>query len=219
MLATPLFAGVLLAGLAVFQLTQAGTVTYYFHKSFLAVEILAIVCTVIGAAELWSPLLIARSRRKAFVAASLLTALGATHFFGLPFTALSQHGMKPTAYGSSANLQQGALLSGRVPPLIPKLVQVSRIKQERTFIYVGFNDYFDPLLVAQWSLTLQGKWTNRVEPAIPMVRPMYEGPSKVPNAIVGILDAMPELDVMVDQELVPELRAALPQYASRIITY
>ncbi|MHA7303495.1 hypothetical protein [Pseudarthrobacter sp. MDT1-22] len=218
-LATPLFAAALLAGLAVFQFTHAGIVTYYFHKSFLAVEILAIVCTVIGAAELWSPLLIARSRRKAFVAASLLTALGATHFFGLPFTALSQQGLKPTAHGSSANLQQGALLSGAIPPLIPKMVQVSRIKQERTFIYVGFNDYFDPLLAAQWSLTLQGKWTNRVEPAIPMVRPMYEGPSKVPNAIAVILDAMPELDVVVDPGLVPELRAALPQHASRILTY
>jgi hypothetical protein len=218
-LATPLFAAALLICLAVFQLTQAGALTYYFHKSFLAVEILAIVCTVVGAAELWSPLLVARSRRKAFVAASLLTSLGATHFFGLPFTGLSQQGLKPTAHGASALLQQSASLASRIPPLVSKLVQVAGIKQERTFIYVGFNDYFDPMLAAQWSLTLQGKWTNKAEPAIPLVRPMYQGPSKVPDAISGILDTMPELDVVVDQGLVPELRAAFPQHASRIITY
>jgi hypothetical protein len=218
-LATPLFAAAMLACLAVFQITQAGALTYYFHKSFLAVEILAIVCTAIGAAELWAPLLVARSRRKSFVAASLLTSLGATHFFGLPFTGLSEQGLKPTAHGSSAVLQQSTSLAGPIPPLISKLVQVARIKQDRTFIYVGFNDYFDPMLAAQWSLTLQGKWTNKIEPAIPMVRPLYQGPSKVPEAISGILDAMPELDVVVDQGLVPELRAAFPQYASRILTY
>lgn len=218
-LATPLFAAVLLICLAIFQLVQAGAVTYYFHKSFLAVEILAIVCTVIGAAELWSPLLIERSHRKAFLAASLLTSLGATQFFGLPFTGLSHQGLKPTAHGSTALLQQTALLGGQMPPWIPKMVAVSRIKQERPFIYVGFNDGFDPLLAAQWSLTLQGKWTNKIEPAIPMIRPMYKGPSKVPNSIDMILKVMPDLDVAVDRELVPELRAAFPRYASRIITY
>lgn len=218
-LATPLFAAALLVCLAIFQLTQAGVVTYYFHKSFLAVEILAILCTVIGAAELWSPILVARSHRRAFVAGSLLTSLGATHFFGLPFSGLSQQGLKPTAHGSSALIQQSASLAGPIPPLISKMVQVARIKQDRTFIYVGFNDHFDPMLAAQWSLTLQGNWTNKVEPAIPMVRPMYQGPSKVPDAIIEILETRPDLDVVVDQGLVPELRTALPQYASRIITY
>ncbi|BCW67719.1 hypothetical protein NicSoilB4_24820 [Arthrobacter sp. NicSoilB4] len=218
-LATPLYAAALLVCLAVFQLVQAGMVTYYFHKSFLAVEIVAIVCTVIGAAELWSPLLLARSHRKAFLAASLLTSLGATQFFGLPFTGLSQQGMKPTASGPTALLQQSTALADPMPPLIPKLLAVSRVEQRRPFIYVGFNDFFDPLLAAQWSLTLQGKWTNKIEPAIPMVSPLYKGPSKVPDSIVVILETMPDLDVMVDAVLVPELRAALPQYASRIITY
>lgn len=218
-LATPLFAATLLVCLAIFQLVQAGAVTYYFHKSFLAVEIVAIVCTVIGAAELWSPLLLVRSHRKAFVAASLLTALGATQFFGLPFTGLSQQGLKPTANGPTALLQQSSVLAGPMPPLIPKLLAVSRVKQDRPFIYVGFNDFFDPLLAAQWSLTLQSKWTNKIEPAIPMVSPMYKGPSQVPESIVLILKKMPDLDVMVDSELVPELRGALPEYASRIITY
>lgn len=64
-----------------------------------------------------------------------------------------------------------------------------------------------------------GTWTNKTEPAIPLVSPLYKGPSKVPESIVVILKTMPDLDVMVDSELVPELRAALPQYASRIITY
>ena len=218
-LATPLFGAALLLALGIFQLVQSGSVTYYFHKSFLAVEIVAIVCTVIGIAELWSPILLKKSGRKTFVAASLLTTLGATQFFGLPFIGMSEQGLKPTASGATALLQQTTALSGPMPPLIPKLLAISRVKQERTFIYAGFNDFFDPLLAAQWSLTLQGKWTNNVEPSIPLVSPLYKGPSKVPNAMIAILEKMPELDVMVDPELLPELRAAFPEYASRIITF
>lgn len=52
-----------------------------------------------------------------------------------------------------------------------------------------------------------------------MIRPMYKGPSKVPEAIQEILGTMPDVDVVVDRELAPELRAAFPQHASRIITY
>jgi hypothetical protein len=33
------------------------------------------------------------------------------------------------------------------------------------------------------------------------------------------LRSMPDVDVVVDRELVPELRAAFPKYADRIITY
>lgn len=218
-LATPLFAAVLLLFLGIFQLVQSGLISYYFHKSFLAVEILAIVCTVIGAAELWSSLLMERSHRKTFVAASLLTSLGATQFFGLPFTGLNEQGLKPTAHGAIAVHHQSSLLAGEMPPMIYKMIQVSQIKQDRTFIYVGFNEFFDPLLFGQWSLSLQGKWTNKIEPALQMIRPMYKGPSKVPEAIQEILGTMPDVDVVVDRELAPELRAAFPQHASRIITY
>lgn len=218
-LATPLFAAVLLIVLAVFQLVQSGVITYYFHKSFLAVEILAIICTVIGAAELWSPWLVAQSRRKTFMAASLLTALGATQFFGFPFTSLNEQGLKPTAHGSIAAHHQSALLAGEIPPMVHKMLGAARIQQDRTYIHVGFNNYFDPMLFSQWSLSLQGRWTNKIEPALQMTRPLTEGPSKVPEAIDGILRSMPDVDVVVDRELVPELRAAFPQYASRIITY
>lgn len=218
-LATPLFASVLLLFLGIFQLVQSGAISYYFYKSFLAVEILAIVCTVIGAAELWSPFFLQRHRGKTFVAASLLTSLGATQFFGLPVTALDEQGLQPTAQGSVAEHHQSSLLAGGMPPMIHKMIQISQIKQDRTFIYVGFNDFFDPLLFGQWSLSLQGKWTNNVEPALPMARPMYEGPSKVPEAIIEILRSLPDVDVAVDRELVAELRGAFPEYAARIITY
>ncbi|WP_211877670.1 hypothetical protein [Pseudarthrobacter albicanus] len=218
-LATPLFAAVLLVALAVFQLTQASKVSYYFHKSFLAVELLAIFCTVVAAAELWSPLLARHGHRKTFVAASLLAALGATQFFGLPFTGLSDQGLKPTAPGATGVLGQAELLSRPAPRLIRKLVGMAAIKNTRPFVYVGFDDGFDPQLAAQWSLALQGKWTESNHLAIPMVRPMYDGPSHVPEAIEGILRSLPGIDVVVDPELVPELRAWRPQYASRIITY
>lgn len=218
-LATPLFAALLLVALAIFQLTQSAVVTYYFHKSFLAVELLAIVCTVIGAAELWSPLLGSRSQRKSFVAASLLTSLGATHFFGLPFTGLSERGLKPTAPGAVGLSSQAKALAGPEPRLTEKLVRMAGLNTQRPFIYVGFDDGFDPQLAAQWSLTLQGAWTEANHSAIPMVKPLYSGPSHVPEAIDSILRSVPDLDVVVDPDLVPELRAWRPQYASRILPY
>lgn len=218
-LATPLFAAVLLVGLAVFQLMEASKVTYYFHKSFLAVELMAIVCTVVGAAELWSPVLARQSRRKTFVAASLLTSLGATHFFGLPFTGLSEQGLEPTAQGAVGVLEQSKALSDPAPRLISKLAGMAALKNPRPFMYVGFDDAFDPQLAAQWSLTLQGRWTASTDLAVPMVKPLYRGPSHVPEAIDAVLTAAPDIDVVVDPELVPELRAWRPQFASRIITY
>lgn len=218
-LATPLFAAALLVGLAIFQLMEASKVTYYFHKSFLAVELMAIVCTVVGAAELWAPLMARQSGRKSFIAASLLTSLGATHFFGLPFAGLSEQGLKPTAQGAVGVLQQSKALSDTTPRLISKLTGMAALKNTRPFIYVGFDDAFDPQLTAQWSLTLQGKWTESNHLAIPMVKPLYRGPSHVPEAIDAILTAKPDIDVVVDPELVPELRAWRPQFASRIISY
>lgn len=218
-LATPLFAAVLLVALAVFQLMQASTVSYYFHKSFLAVELLAIFCTVVAAAEIRSPLLALRGRRKTLVAASLLATLGATHFFGLPFTGLSERGLRPTAPGATGVLWQAELLSKQPSRLISNLVAIAAIKNTRPFIYVAFNDGIDPQLAAQWSLTLQGKWTESNHLAVPMVKPLYTGPSHVPEAIEGILRSLPGIDVVVDPELVPELRAWRPQYASRILTY
>ena len=218
-LATPLFAAFLLIALASFQLMSPSGITYYFHKSFLAVELVAIVCTIVGAAELWSPLLASRTGRKSFVAASLLTSLGATLFFGLPFTGLNERGLKPTAHGSVGVLQQGGALSELTPRLVQKLAKMAALENPRPFIYVGFDDGFDPQLAAQWSLTLQGTWTESIHTAIPMVRPLYKGPSHVPEAIDAILTSLPGVDVVVDPELVPELRAWRPQYASRIITY
>lgn len=218
-LATPLFAAVLLVGLAIFQLTESSKVTYYFHKSFLAVELLAIACTVVGAAELWSPRLAEQNHRKSFVAASLLTSLGATHFFGLPFTGLSEQGLKPTAQGAAGLMQQTKALSGAEPLLISKLSRMAALKTNRPFIYVGFDDGFDPQLAAQWSLTFQAKWTEYNHLAIPMVKPMYSGPSHVPEAIDAVLTAQPDIDVVVDPILVPELRAWRPLFASRIISY
>ncbi|AOT05159.1 hypothetical protein ASPU41_19415 [Arthrobacter sp. U41] len=218
-LATPLFAAILLIALAAFQLMSPAGITYYFYKSFLAVELVAIVCTVIGAAELWSPLLASHTERKSFIAASLLTSLGATHFFGLPFTGLSDRGLSPTAHGSVGVLQQADALSEPSPQLVQKLARMAALSNERPFIYVGFDEGFDPQLAAQWSLTLQGTWTESIHTAIPMVRPLYKGPSHVPESIDAVLTSLPDVDVVVNPELVPELRAWRPQYASRIITY
>lgn len=218
-LATPLFAAVLLVALAVFQLSQESEVSYYFHKSFLAVELLAIFCTVVAAAELWSPLLARHGKRKSFVAASLLTALGATHFFGLPFTGLSEQGLKPTARGATGTLGQEEVLSAPRPGLIDKMVGMARLERERPFVHVAFNGGFDPQLAAQWSLALQGKWTEANHLAIPMVRPLHYGPSRVPEAVEDILQSLPGIDVVVDRDLVPELRAWRPQDAARIISY
>jgi hypothetical protein len=218
-LATPLFAAVLLIALAVFQLTSPSGITYYFHKSFLAVELVAIICTVIGAAELWSSRFVFHSQRKSFLAASLLTSLGATHFFGLPFTGLGERGLKPTAHGSVGVLQQAKALSETRPRLVQKMARIAKLDSQRPFIYVGFDDGFDPQLAAQWSLGLQGGWTESMQPAISMVKPLYAGPSHVPESIDAILRSMPDVDVVVDPELVPELRSWRPQYASRIITY
>lgn len=218
-LATPLFATILLVGLAIFQLTDGPRVTYYFHKSFLAVELMAIFCTALGAAELWSPLLARHSSRKSFVAASILTSVGATHFFGLPFTGLSEQGLGPTAQGAVRVLQQTKILAEAPPRLISKLTGMAAMKDSRPFIYVGYDEGIDPQLAAQWSLTLQNKWTESNHLAIPLVKPLYQGPSHVPEAIDAILTAKGDMDVVVDPELVPELRAWRPQFASRIVTY
>ncbi|WP_148258102.1 hypothetical protein [Pseudarthrobacter phenanthrenivorans] len=218
-LATPIFAGILLVALAVFQLMSPSGITYYFHKSFLAVELVAIICTLIGAADLWSSRWLIHTGRKSFVAASLLTSFGATHFFGLPFTGLAERGLRPTAEGSVGLLQQVETLSEPMPRLVEKMARMAALDRQRPFVYVGFNDGFDPQLAAQWSLTLQGRWTESMQATIPMVKPLYAGPSHVPESIDAILKTMPEVDVVVDPELIPELRSWRPQYAARITTY
>lgn len=43
-----------------------------------------------------------------------------------------------------------------------------------------------------------------------MVSPLFKGPSKVSDAIVVILETMPDLDVMVDAELAPSCAPHFP---------
>lgn len=219
LLATPLYSAGFLVALAVFQLVSAGQLTYYFHKSLLAVALLAVFCTVIGAGELLIPRLSAFYGRNSATAALLVATLAATTMFGLPYTGLDKEGLKATAFGSESLMRQKEALKDPNKDLISKFTAMAALENPRPFIYVGFNDGFDPQLAAQWSLSLQGTWTEGVQPAIPLLKPLYKGPSRVPDAILPILRDMPDLDVMVDPVLVPELRAWQPEYAQRILSW
>ncbi|MBP3043094.1 hypothetical protein KKR91_08780 [Arthrobacter jiangjiafuii] len=219
-LATPMFAAAFLIALAAFQLGTTGEITYYFHKSFLAVELVAIMCTVIGAGSLLIPRKESvGGHRASFVGVSLVASLAATHCFGLPYTSLDQQGIKATAVGSELVLQQRQALSEPTPPLLKKLVAMVDRETEHPFVYVGHDVGFNPQLNAQWSLSLQGAWTEGIQPAISMVKPLYTGPNRVPDAIAPILAELPDVDVMVDPEFVADLQAWRPQYAERIITW
>lgn len=218
LLATPLYAAVLLIALAVFQLASADEITYYFHKSMLAVELVAVACAVIGAAELLLPRIRAVSDRRMVTAASVVATLCATHFFGAPYTALDEKGLKASAFGSEVVFNQGESLSGRLPKAIEKL-EAMAVPGRQPFIYVGHDVGTDPLLMAQWSLTLQGIWSEGVQPAISMLKPLYKGPHRVPDAIKPILESAMDLDVVVDPELVAPLQEWLPEHAHRITTW
>lgn len=218
-LATPLYAGAFLVVLAAYQLASTGEITYYFHKSFLAVELLAIICTVIGAAELLIPPMLAWGARTPLAVASIVAATAATHSFGLPYTSLHEEGITATAYGSARVLEQRSALSESAPPLVEKLEAMANLERERPYVYVGYDAGYNSQLTAQWSLSLQGAWTEGIQPAISMVKPLYTGPNRVPDAIEPILDSIPDVDVMVDPEFVADLQAWRPQYAERIITW
>ncbi|MCC3290825.1 hypothetical protein [Arthrobacter sp. zg-Y1110] len=218
LLATPLYAAVLLIALAVFQLTSADEITYYFHKSMLAVELVAVVCAVIGAGELLLPRIRAMADRRTVTAASVLATLCATHFFGAPYTGLDEKGLKASAFGSEVAVNQDKSLSGPLPKPIEKL-EAMAVPGRQPFIYVGHDVGTDPLLMAQWSLTLQGIWSEGVQPAIPMLKPLYKGPNQVPNAVEPILESSMDLDVVVDPELVAPLQEWLPEHAHRITTW
>lgn len=217
-LAAPILATGLTITLAVFQLISAGTLTYYFYKSALAVEIVAIFCVSVGAMELWSRSINSRTRhRNLLIAQVFLAGIGATQIFGFPITSFTQSGLVPTAQGSVALERQRALLTQKPLPQIEKLAEMTRMSPDRAFVYAGYNKGFDPQLAAQWSLTLQGKWTEASQKTIPYLRPLYNGPSKVPEAVKGILENVPGILVAIDQNLVPEMKKAFPWDADRII--
>ena len=217
LLATPLYASVLLVVLGCFQLATAGEITYYFHKSLLAVELVAIFCTVMGAAELILPRLRQRTSRRTVTAASVLAALCATQVFGLPFTGLDGKGLQATAFGSEVSSNQDKALSEPLPETVEKL-QAMAVPGRSPFIYVGHDADMDPVLMAQWSLTLQGIWTEGAQAAIPLLKPLYKGPSRVPDAIEPILDSL-HLDVALDPRLVAEMRQWRPEHAGRITSW
>jgi hypothetical protein len=215
-----LFTGLAAAGFGAWQLMTTNHLSYYFYKFGLAALMMAVAATGIACAEILVPRLSRwASTRQASVPVAFVT-LGALSLFGWPTPALAQAGLVSTAPGARAHATQNAVLASTEAspgPIAQRLLAVSHSPEKSPFIYVGYLEGLDPILGAQWSLTLRGGWTEANQQAIPYLAPLYRGPSHVPEAIEGVLAHLPDLKVAVDQNLVPELRAAFPRYSERIL--
>ncbi|GHG45563.1 hypothetical protein GCM10012320_11500 [Sinomonas cellulolyticus] len=216
-----LFGGLTAIGFGVWQLLTSDHLSYYFYKFGLAALMLAIAAAAIACGEILVPRISkwASSGRRTIMPLAFVS-LGAVSVFGWPTPALNQEGLVTTAPGARARATQDAVLASTEAnpgPAVSKLLALSHSSEKSPFIYVGYVEGLDPMLAAQWSLTLQGKWTEGSQQAIPFLSPLYRGPSQVPQAIEGVLSNTPSLKVAVDQYLVPELRRALPSYSDRIL--
>ncbi len=205
--------------MAVFQIAEAGRLSYYFFKSSLAVELLAITCIAVGLSELLVPALSGMTRRKTFVAGSLATSLAVTQLFGFSVLGWGPAGLPPSAHGVASIAAQDNRLSAPTPKFVDKLERIAGLASRLPYMYVGFDDGIDPQLASQWSLALGGNWTTYMETALPRLRSLHEGPSHVPDAILPILSSMPGVAVVVDPDIVDSLRSYLPGYSARILTY
>lgn len=218
LLLTPVAGGVALICMAVFQLQLTSKLSYYFYKSALAVGLIAVLCLAIGAIELISHLSLKRFSARTQIAVAIVCSLGATQLFGFAIPGLKDVGLPATATGMAQVQIQDSLLS-ESRPHVDKLLALARMDATRPFIYVGYDETINPILAAQWSLALGGHYSDTYSELVSYMAPMSKGPQYVPQSIEPILAANPLITVVIDANIVDSLRAAMPQYASRIRTF
>ncbi len=213
--------GLMAAGFGIWQIATAHALSYYFYKFGLAAMMLAIAAAAMAGGEILIPRFSQwTSGRRIPTVALAFATIGAVGAFGWPTPILDHLGLASRAPGSAAQAIQARALNsvdGQPNAIAQKLVAISHYDSNHPFIYVGYVNGLDPMLAAQWSLALQGNWTEHIQRGIPYAKALYNGPSQVPQAIQGVLTDVSDLNVLVDARLVPELRSAFPAYADRIV--
>ncbi len=189
--------------LAYGQIQLSGTISYYFYKYLIAVELFAWVLVVATAAPLLPPRAAQRwrpfPRASAAIAIGLL-ALTTTQIFGFSLTGLKPIGLPPTAFPIVELVSQSERLT-QTPASVRYLLDSGRLGQAHESIYLPADNGLDPILASRWELGLSGAATSKNMELTGLLAELSRDYGKAPEVAAGILRTNPGLSVIVDPEI------------------
>jgi hypothetical protein len=223
------------AALAVLQIVTAKTLSYYFWKYAIGLELITTVVAVVAV----SALLDARAtptaaptrpiRRRLLTGSANAVAFGllaaaALQLYGFTGMVVGPLPMVPTADGI---LQRQAAIS-RAVTSSPEAVQIwaaagVAVPPGANPVFVGHGQADDarvnPINAQQWYLALTGRWTSRANEGSRVLMPVGTEPESLETRVHRVLDADPLAVVIVAPESLRTLREELGPDAGRALTW
>ena len=203
---------VTLGALAAVQLHTAGTLSYYFWKYGLAVELLSVVPLAAAAPLLLRPSRPATRPRSAAIAASAVACLVASQAFGLFGPGFSRAPVWHVAPGAERYVQ--------IARQSPATVAASRTLLEiaahpdavpsTTLVAIATGPAaIDPISAQQWLLALTGRWTSATNAEATLLARGDDSLATETRTAQGVLDRDPTARLAVSGGDAAALVAAL----------
>lgn len=201
--------------LAYSQVQGTGSISYYFYKYVVAVEL---VTWSVGAAALATilPTLLSNVKRRqslAAVSASTLAVLAATQVFGFTVSGLKDIGLPSTAFP----IMQSALQlesTQAVSPTVNNLLASGRLGVSKDAVYVSDGGGMNPILALRWQLGMSGNLTSKNMGVEVLLADISVDSIDKAERIAAILATDPELKVLVTADLYAIVQDELPDIAA-----
>lgn len=205
--------------LAYTQINGSGSISYYFYKYLVAVELVAWVLAVAALATL-----VARShaeapkRRSLALGAALgVSSLAVTQVFGFSVVGLSEIGLPPTAFPMLESSRQAQHIL-QISPTVDRLLASGHLGQSRDSVYVASGSDIDMQLAFRWQLGMSGNLTsNHIDLEAQLVGIGLDKPASS-QIITKVLSAHPGLHIIVNPELYSQVHGTLgnPEVEGRL---
>jgi hypothetical protein len=225
------------AALAVLQITRAKTLSYYFWKYAIGVELITTVLAVValsalldtGPATMAAAPTLTQPRRRRLLAGLaegvgiMVLAAAAMQLYGFTGVIAGPLLVAPTADGMVQ--RQAASVRAHTPSVLDlQIWAATRVAvppgANPVFISPLANDpSFHPINAQQWYLALSGRWTNEANQRTFLLLPAGPGPETLEARARRILDGDPHGVVIVVPESLQTLREALGPDAGRALSW
>lgn len=221
--------------LAVLQIVTTKTLSYYFWKYAIGLELITMVLAVVALSALLDTRAPTTAAPTAPIRRRLLTgtanavaygvlAAAALQLYGFTGMVIGPHPMVPTSDGIVR--RQFAIARTTTSSIMEIQIWAATgvaVPQGTDPVFVGLgqaNDIsIDPINAQQWYLALTGRWTSEANERSVVLETVGTGKETLETRARRVLDADPLAVIIVAPEALPSLRAALGPEAARTLTW
>ncbi len=208
------------AWLAYTQTNGSGSLSYYFYKYLVAVELVAWALFVAALATLLTRYKAASTSRTpvALGVTLCVSALAATQVFGFSVTGQDEVGLPPTALPMvQSSLQEEQIAN--ISPTVQRILASAHLGQEHDAVYVSAGSDINDTLALRWQLGMNNMLTTKYMGLEAQLAEITLENAENIDIISDVLASDADLYVMVNPELYARVSGTLdnPEFEHRLL--